>query len=233
MSKDQYYPPQHAKGQFHCPHCGVYAKQRWSHLRAVNDNYTKYDNLRRKTYSSNISGLTEINGDLPETWTVSICEHCNQMTVWFNTAMIYPKKIITEQPNKDLNDDIKKDYLEAANVLADSPRSAAAILRLALQKLCVQLGENGKNINDDIASLVKKGLNPAIQKSLDVLRITGNNAVHPGELDLTEDTERVIKLFNLINFIAEKMITEIKEIDSFYSSLPENAREAVEKRDKQ
>lgn len=162
---------------------------------------------------------------------MSICEHCNGMAVWFGVSMIYPKKIIVEQPNKDLAEDIQQDYIEAANVFGDSPRSAAAILRLALQKLCKQLGEKGENINDDIRALVKKGLNPAIQKSLDALRITGNNALHPGELDLTEDTERVIKLFGLINFIAEKMITEPKEIDSFYDGLPEDARKAVEKRD--
>ena len=149
--------------------------------------------------------------------------------VWEN--IVYPKRIQVEQPNVDLSEDIKKDYLEAANVLTDSPRSAAAILRLALQKLCKHLGQKGGNINDDIGELVKKGLNPAIQKALDVLRITGNNAVHPGEIDLSEDTERVIKLFGLLNFIAEKMITELKEIDSFYDGLPEGAKQAVEKRD--
>lgn len=233
MSKEQYYPPEHAKGQFHCPYCGVYAKQRWSHLRAMGDIYTQKGQYGVIIKRSNIIGLTEISGNIPEDWTVSICEHCNAMAVWDDAVMIYPKKIQVRLPNTDLDAGIKEDYLEAAKVLTDSPRSAAAILRLALQKLCIQLGEEGGNINDDIAALVKKGLNPAIQKSLDALRITGNNAVHPGELDLTENTERVIKLFDLINFIAEKMITELKEIDSFYNELPEGAKKAVEKRDEE
>lgn len=184
-------------------------------------------------HDSNIKGLTPTNGGLAEDWTISICEHCSNMAIWEDENMIWPKKILVVQPNTDLAEDIQADYLEAANVLSDSPRSAAAILRLALQKLCKQLGEKGDNINDDIASLVKKGLNPTIQKSLDALRITGNNAVHPGELDLTEDTERVIKLFSLINFIAEKMITEPNEINSFYDGLPDGAKEAVDKRDTQ
>lgn len=231
MAKEQHFPAKHAKGQFHCPHCGVYAKQRWSHLKAIGDNYTKRNSYGSVTNKSNIYNLTTVDGALPEQWTISICEHCDGMSVWFGESMIYPKKIVVEQPNKDLAEDIQEDYLEAANVLSDSPRSAAAILRLALQKLCKQLGEKGENINDDIGELVKKGLNPAIQKSLDALRITGNNAVHPGELDLSEDTERVIKLFGLINFIVEKMITEPKEIDSFYSDLPEDARKAIDKRD--
>jgi hypothetical protein len=225
MAKDQHFPPKHATGQFHCPHCNVYAKQRWSHINAGGDQYNSH------YHTSNINRQTITSGNLPEDWTLSMCEHCGGMMIWFEGDIIYPKKITVDQPNQDLSDEIKADYLEAANVLADSPRSAAAILRLALQKLCKQLGEKGENINDDIAALVKRGLNPAIQKSLDALRITGNNAVHPGELDLTEDTERVVKLFGLINFIAEKMISEPNEIDAFYSDLPEGARKAIEKRD--
>ena len=233
MSKEQHFPPVHAKGQFHCPHCGVYAKQRWSHLTAGGDLYTTKNRTTYsgRVYDSNIMNLTSVTGNLPEQWTISICEHCGDMSVWNGKSMIFPKNISVEQPNQDLSAEIQADYLEAANVLNDSPRSAAAILRLALQKLCMQLDEKGKDINDDIASLVKKGLNPAIQQSLDALRITGNNAVHPGELDLKEDVPRVVKLFSLLNFIAEKMITEPKEIGAFYEGLPDGARQAVQKRD--
>jgi hypothetical protein len=63
------------------------------------------------------------------------------------------------------------------------------------------------------------------------LRITGNNAVHPGEINLEEEPVKVLKLFELINFIAEKMITEPKEIESFYEELPDKAKAAIEKRD--
>jgi hypothetical protein len=226
-NKEKYFPPKHATAQFHCPHCGVFAKQRWSHLLAGGDQYSTHYHI------SNIHELTPTNGSLAEDWTSSFCEHCSKMIVWNGKNIIFPKKIAVEQPNSDLVEDIQEDYLEAANILSDSPRSSAAILRLALQKLCKQLGEKGDNINDDIASLVKKGLNPTIQKSLDALRITGNNAVHPGELDLKEDSERVVKLFGLINFIAEKMITEPKEIDTFYEGLPNGAKDAVDKRDAQ
>ncbi len=180
---------------------------------------------------SNIAHVTPASGNLSQEWTLSFCEHCDGMMIWNGSSVVFPKQIQVTLPNDDLSDEIQADYLEAANILNESPRAAAAILRLALQKLCVQLGEKGANINDDIGSLVKKGLNPAIQKSLDALRITGNNAVHPGEIDLTEDVERVIKMFNLLNFIAEKMITEPKEIGDFYDGLPQGAKEAVDKRD--
>ena len=63
------------------------------------------------------------------------------------------------------------------------------------------------------------------------MRITGNNAVHPGEINIEEEPDRVIKLFGLLNFISEKMLTEPKEISAFYERLPEGARTAVNKRD--
>ena len=82
-------------------------------------------------------------------------------------------------------------------------------------------------IDHFLLPLVEKGLNPQIQKSLDILRITGNNAVHPGEIAIEEDSEQVLKLFELLNIIAEKMITELEEIDSFYDDLPDNSKESV------
>jgi hypothetical protein len=223
MSKEKYFQPKALAKEFHCPHCGVYAKQRWSHIGAIGDGYTnKY---------TNIKVLTQRTGVLAEKWMLSFCEHCNDFVIWDDSNMIYPKKIFVPEPNLDLEEDIKSDYREAALILNDSPRASAALLRLALQKLCMQLGGKGENINTDIGALVKRGLNQVVQQSLDALRITGNNAVHPGEIDLEENPAIVIKLFDLINFIAEKMITEPKTINAFYFSLPSSALEQIEKRD--
>lgn len=221
MSKGKYYSPKLSLEQFHCPHCHVYAKQFWAHMGAVAD----------FKWSSFVDHCSKFSGNFPKAWSVSKCQHCEKLIIWQEEKIIYPKKITVNLPNEDLDEDIQKDYLEAANIFNDSPRSAAALLRLALQKLCKQLGENGENINEDIKSLVGKGLNPHIQKSLDILRITGNNAVHPGEINIEEDAGKVLKLFELLNFIAEKMITEPKEISKFYDDLPDGAKKAVKKRD--
>ena len=53
---------------------------------------------------------------------------------------------------------VSADYEEARAVYQDSPRSSAALLRLAIQKLCMELGQPGKNLNADIGELVNQGL---------------------------------------------------------------------------
>ncbi len=112
-----------------------------------------------------------------------------------------------------------------------SPRGACALLRLAVQKLCAELGEPGENINDDIASLVDKGLSVEVQQALDSLRVIGNSAVHPGEMDLTDDTETASALFELLNFIVEDRIAQPKKRAAIFEQLPPRAREAIQARD--
>ena len=115
------------------------------------------------------------------------CANCKQYSLWHFKLMIFPNQTGVEPPNEDLKDEIKADYLEASNILNKSPRGAAALLRLCVQKLCVQLKEKGENLNYDIGELVNKGLDVEIQQALDVVRVTGNYAVHPGQIDLKDD----------------------------------------------
>ena len=55
--------------------------------------------------------------------------------------------------------------------------------------------------------------------------------LHPGELDLKDDIETAGQLFNLVNFIAYSMITKSKEIEEIYNRIPQEKRDAIEKRD--
>ncbi len=196
---------------FNCPHCNAYADQRWhGSLIHTAGNYAT------------------LNGFM-----IAICMHCKKPSYWFNEQMIYPSKVTAPLPNSDLPDNIKTDFEEARQIANLSPKGAAALLRLVIQKLCVHLGEPGKDINKDIGSLVKKGLSPKIQKALDIVRVIGNESVHPGQIDLNDDPATTTKLFELINIIADTMITQPKEIDKLFDSLPEGKKEAIQRRDGQ
>ena len=145
--------------------------------------------------------------------------------------MVWPQRGEGPDPNADLPDEVRTDYDEASTILDLSPRGAAALLRLCIQKLCKHLGEKGENINDDIKALVKKGVDVRVQRSLDVVRVIGNNAVHPGQIDLSDNRATAEMLFRLVNLIADKTITEPKHVEEVYGNLPEGARKAIEKRD--
>lgn len=206
--KHEYTAPEFQLRAFHCPLCNVYADQVWTNLRQIH-NQTFYFN---------------------ETMACT-CRHCEQYSLWYNGVMVYPDFEGVQPPNQDLSEDIQSDYHEAASILQKSPRGSAALLRLAIQKLCKELGEEGKNINTDIKNLVTKGLPSAVQKSLDAVRVIGNDSVHPGQIDLRDDPETAKALFKLVNLIAEKMITEPKEVEEIYNSLPEEKRQQIADRD--
>lgn len=212
--KGQYISPELNLKAFNCAHCHVYSHQRWYYLKASQDeNGYGYQHEDKR-------------------FRVSYCERCGKSTIWHGEIIIYPQTSIVEPANPDLPEDIINDYNEAALVLATSPRSAAALLRLAIQKLCKVLGEPGKDINTDIKNLVAKGLPSKVQEALDSVRVIGNEAVHPGELNLNDNREIANRLFKLVNFIATKLITEPKEIDEIYGSLPQGKLDGIKQRDK-
>ncbi len=196
---------------FTCPHCQAFATQLWGPVIQL------CGNLNR----GNLSG-----------WALCTCFHCGAVTIWRNESIAYPQVSTAPLSSPDLPQEIASDYNEARNVLPISPRGAAALLRLCIQKLCAALGEKGENINEDIKSLVAKGLSPQIQQSLDIVRVVGNNAVHPGQLDLKDDHETASKLFGLINLIVEVMITQPKHIKAMYDAVvPSSLQAAIQKRD--
>lgn len=201
----KYYPPEHKKKQFHCIHCGVYAAQFW--------------------------GDFYLGGYVHQALDYCACEHCQKISYWYDKRMIVPSEAPVPPAHVDMPQECVVDYDEARSIVAISPRAASALIRLALQKLMITLGEKGKNINDDIGSLVEKGLPVQVQQALDFCRVVGNNAVHPGEIEINDTPEIAHNLFNMMNFIIEDRISRPKHIQSLYAQLPEGAREAVEKRD--
>lgn len=185
-------------------------------------------------------GLSGVNFEFHDKYMVLTCYHCEQDSIWdfINSNMkpkvLWPRCLYHIKPNEDMPEDIKVDFEEARQIANDSPRAAAALLRLCLQKLLVHIGGPGKTIDKDIATLVKEGVLPAhLQKACDTLRVLGNNAVHPDKigLDLNDNREIVKALFKLVNMLVQEKISNMKEIDELYDLIPENLQKSIEARD--
>lgn len=205
----KYISPSVFERSYSCPHCGAIAQQEWWEI-----------SFNGSRYGS--SADNEIR--------VGFCTHCKKYTLWLFDRMLHPESGLAPLPNSEMPAEVAKIYQEAAGIFNRSPRAAAALLRLAIQLLCQHLGEKGKNINDDIASLVGKGLPSVVQQSLDIVRVTGNDAVHPGQIDV-DNPEIVSSLFELLNIIVEYMIAMPKRVSGIYSALPAQTLAAIQKRD--
>ncbi len=66
---------------------------------------------------------------------------------------------------------------------------------------------------------------------MDIVRVVGNESVHPGTINVSDDKDLALKLFDLVNLVTEQMISIPKGVDALYSKLPESKRKAIEARD--
>lgn len=206
-----------------CPHCGAFAGME----------IVRYRILFRSNMAELVSEEEVRMEQIEEgqSFRIVTCRACDEIQFWLDNEMIYPLASSIEKPNEDMPEEVKELYNEAKNVFELSPRAAAALLRLALQKLCEHLGGKGKNINNDIGALVTKGVPEGIQKALDCVRVVGNNGVHPGEIDLDENKDVARTLFPIMNMIVTKLITEPKKVDEIYNMFPESVKEQINRRD--
>jgi hypothetical protein len=161
------------------------------------------------------------------------CYNCDKFSVWVHNRLLFPIQKSSVAPNQDLPDEIIKDFDEAREIVDASPRGAAALLRLCIQKLCIHLKEEGINLDEDIGNLVIKGLNPLLQYSLDIVRVIGDEAVPPGELDPRDDVDTAMRLFEIVNAIADGMISHPKNVKTMYDKLSESKQEEIKNRDSQ
>lgn len=207
---------------FICPYpdCGVYAQHHWG---VVN-------NLSTPVSSSVAAQRVATNN--PYVWLAS-CEACARELIFADTELVWPVHCAAPIPSADMPEDARSEFNEARKIYRSSPRGAAALLRLSLEKMLPALGATQSSINDSIGELVKNGIIPAsVQQALDSVRVIGNEAVHPGELDLRDDEATVLALFGLLNFIVEKVITEPKRVAAIYESLPAAKLKGIADRDK-
>ncbi len=198
--KSEYVPPGFKGEGYHCPHCGVFAHQHWYDV-------TLEDDSEKGTSSAGA------------VLSVSTCEKCSNFTLWIDGNIIYPVSGKAPLPLEDMPEETKKEFLEARSILDASPRSATALLRSALEKLISHLGEN-EDIIDNIENLKNRGLDAKFQQALHSVRMIGEEAVNPGQIDPGDDEETALILFNLTNLIVDILITQPRRVDEILEKLP-------------
>jgi hypothetical protein len=196
----EYSPPMYKAERFQCPHCGVFAHQNW--------------------YEVSLQEDFGIETAPDESLTLSQCSNCEKHAVWINEKLKYPVSSTAPLPLEDTPKEIKTDFLEARSIVDISPKSAAALLRLAMQKLIWHLGEGGEAIDEGIENLKKKGLDIKFQRALDSVRMTGEGAVPPGQIDPQDDTRVALLLFELLNLIVDALIAQPKKVDEILGRIP-------------
>lgn len=223
---NKYIAPDKNLDSFTCPHCQTLSLMNFRILRFEQDVMTDDDGLafiiNKHGYDEEVYG-SELK--------IARCHSCGNKIIWVDNEYIYPN-IVAEEVNPDLPESVKQLYNEAGLIYNQSPRAACALLRLAIDRLCNELGETDRDINKNIGALVEKGLPKKVQQALDVVRVVGNKAVHPGEIAFDVDDIKTAKsLMRLINMIGQSMITDPKDIDNMYSQLPESTKKSIERRD--
>lgn len=207
-----YIPPSVGSESFHCPHCETYAHQNWKKL------YWRHTT----------AGMTHIlDGSIAE------CSHCEDYSIWVSEDMIYPEDSPAPLPAEDMPADVEEDFNEARQVVTDSPRAAAALLRLAMEKLAQRLTrKENRTLYNMIGDLVENDrIDERVQMALDSVRVTGNESVHPGELDMRDDRDTALRLFELVNIVVELTISREALIEGAYDDIPDGQREGIEDRD--
>lgn len=211
----KYIIPQKTLSAYTCPHCNTLSQM----------------DIEEHHMNSDFIESIPCGGYYNSVITMHRCQCCGKKILWIDDEYIYPE-IVAEEANPDMPESVKKLYEEAGLIYNKSPRAACALLRLAVENLCHELGKDDSDINKNIAALVKDGLTPGIQKALDTVRVVGNKAVHPGQIEIDVDDVNTAKmLMRLLNMIVQRMITESRELGELYNTLPEHNREAIERRD--
>ena len=242
---------------FNCPHCNALSRQFWF---SVHADPLKSDEKPVVANEETVAALTSGGADEGERerkvkWaermasgrpflevhrefrnrdvqnvSISYCFSCNEMCLWVYDQLVWPRRAGGPEPKPVAPPNVRRECEETSQTLEASPRGAAALLRLAIEKLCKELGVSGESLNDDIAFFVREDVDARVQKVLDAARIIESNAVRPGQIGLGDDRATAETLAGLVNLICEKMIMEPRHLQAVYTKLRDGAQTAMEQR---
>jgi hypothetical protein len=248
--RGRYVSPAIDQLSFNCPHCNALARQFWF---SVHADPLKSDEKPVVATAETVKTLTfgdieEAERDRKLKWaeqmasgrpflevhrefrnrdvqnvSISYCLNCSQMSLWVYDQLVWPTRPSPE-PKLHVIPSERREGEEASQLFEASPRGAAALLRLTIEKLCNELGVSGESLKGDIPLFLRQDIDTRAQKVLDAARMIESNAVRPGQISLEDDRATAASLSGLVNLICEKMIMEPAHLQAVYTRLRERAR---------
>ena len=164
---------------------------------------------------------------------VSRCYNCKGFTVWVRDRLVFPVRgdeppdvveVDFEEVAEDVQEtaedvqhgdehvqdnaedveEVSEDFEEAAAILNKYPRAAAALIRICIQNMMPLLKQTGKNLDENISSLLRKGLEVQIQQAMDVLQVIRRNPGQESHVDLRDETAIATRMFESLKEILER-----------------------------
>jgi hypothetical protein len=174
---NEYIEPRLGAESFSCPYCNTVAHQDWYSLFLKPENAAEVRVLTPEAVKALRQGDAQ-RDDIKETdqfverlkknaltykyqrhphllkvkmanLHISNCHSCNGFSLWVGGLLVFPTKI---DKTPEL---VEEDLEEAAAILNEFPRGATALMRVCIVPL---LEDNGKELNQRVSSLVRKGL---------------------------------------------------------------------------
>jgi len=131
-----------------CPSCRAHSHQPSNELLILDSEATRDDERIRRA----------------EDWTATRCVSCREFAMFRFGHRVWPVRTKSgPDPDPDMPTSVREPFEEARTVAPLSRKSAAALLRLALQTLD-DLATGAGSINEQIGRLVQRGLDPKFSK---------------------------------------------------------------------
>lgn len=225
-----------------CEYCGKETKSLWTlagfHSKEENYYYLgiiDYENDRvypRKNMNKPLTFRNEYYDSIEYSVSANVniyknlfyfenCESCQETSIYDakTGVKIHPKTSDITKPNKDMPQNIKDLYNEASSVFELSPRSSLAIIRLALDLLCIELeAKKEDSLFKKVEWLYEENvINDELKVLAHGVRGFGNDAVHPRNIDEKIDPKDAMLVFELINIIVDEKITKVKRKNELVS----------------
>ena len=195
---------------FKCPHCKIRSPQTYT-LLSIGFDYSKNAHVSATSFNH-----ANRNGDL----TVSICRNCTNSTLWLEGNLIYPKANFMPEPTNDMAENVKMLYIKAMDVFEVSPEASAAFLRLSLEVFCDNYNCHEHNLYWSLLKLIMdNNLDSDIADCLTHIGLEKDSTADISKINLDENKETVLSLFNFINYLTELMITYQKYKKSMLSKI--------------